>query len=300
MGRKPKNLKVSSINGDKTPGENSNEQITTNSEQLKETKTPEVKVEDITHKPQKQISSPLLSEAVEIKDHAKGIGPGNQGPQNTNPFSNPVDGDFFQTKPYLGDQKPPVEVKAKTLQNPAPTLPPMKPDVPEQKFNMDPAAQGLESNPVVDQAAAQATSDLVDTLMTMYERSVPSITHDKTKIKSTDIREVEKFERTGDLTVGIAEDLKTQNKENKTRFEERCKSDSQMLKKPLKRWLTGKNIPLEPWMEVLLVAAFIALTYFFLIQEVKTSNQQLMESIMEKLNKIKEEKIPITPTEVVV
>ncbi len=252
-------------------------------------------VSDFTPNPKpaaQKIISPMLAEGVEIKDHALGIGPDSNGQSNP---SMQVEGDFFNTKPYdpnppkpvaPGASQTPQQVAQGILGNTTPVTP-LKNDAPEQRFNMDPGAGNIDSqtNPVIDEAARQATSDLVDTVTEMYERAVPELTHDYTKISVKDIRIVKGLEEKGEALVGLTDDLKTINKDNKERLKERCRTDAQMLKKPLKRWLTTKNIPVPPWVEVLMVVFFIGLTYFILIKEIKSSNQAMMEQILAKVKK---------------
>ncbi len=235
-------------------------------------------------KPAQKIISPMLAEGVEVKSHAMGLGPENtSGGSMQTSESFKTDSDFFGTKPYdpnppAPEKKPdvpltPQQVAQAQMGNVTPVTQ-FKQDAPEQKFNMDPGAANIDSqtNPVIDQAAAQATSDLVDTIVDIYERAVPEITHENTKIKTKDIKTVKALEEKGEVMVGLVDDLRNINKDNKKLIEDRCKSDAQMLKKPLKRWLTTKNIPVPPWVEVLVVVAFIGLTYFLLIMQIKTSS----------------------------
>ncbi len=286
-----KNLKVSSLSGDskKPTVEPAAEKIETIVEKSPDPAAP---IESPTPAPSKTIS-PLLSGAVEIKAHAMAV-----GPQNTGSDSFKVDGDFFSTPAYA-DKKDalPIEKPAGATPTPAQGQGMLQPDVAEQKFNTGADALALDSTPIVDDAARQATSDLVDTIGEMYKRGVPEITHDKTRIKPKDIKEIKSLESKGEVQAGVSEELVLQNKENRKRFEERAASDIVMLKKPLKRWMATKNIPVPPYVEFLIVLIFIGVTYFFLIKEVKNSNDSLVESIYEKAKSKQLERMPFTATE---
>ncbi len=252
-----------------------------------------------------KIISPLLSESVEIKAHAMGIGPGAQNgqPSPTPANSFEVEGDFWSTKSYID---PKTAAANATPTDPAqpgaqpgssPTAPPLQPqmpqmpvDVPEQKFTEGTPGM-VDTNPLVDQAAIQAASDMVDTIMEMYKRGVPEITHDKIKIKSKDIKEIKSLENKGEVLVGVSEEFIILNKENKKRLEERAASDAILMKKPLKKWLGTKNIPIPPYVEFIVVLVFIGITYFFLVREMKSSNDALLEKIYENIRKKKEAEI---------
>ncbi len=299
MAKPKRNLKVASLSGAKKPEVTPPVDSTVTPEVTPSTETPTATPP--VEKSQK-IISPLLSEAVEIKAHATGIGPGNANGQ-PNPSPSPsfeVEGDFWGTKPYID---PKTVAKPEVTPGSSPTAPPIQPvipnlpvDVPEQKF-----AEGTpgmtDTNPIVDAAALQAASDMVDTIMEMYKRGVPEITHDKTKIKSKDIKEIKSLENKGEVLVGVSEEFVIINKENKKRFEERAASDATLLKKPLKKWLGTKNIPIPPYVEFIIVLVFIGVTYFFLIREIKTSNEALLESIYEKIRKKKEAEIQTVEAE---
>lgn len=256
------------------------------------TATPETPAPAVEKSP--KIISPLLSEAVEIKEHAMGIGPNQQ--QGSAPATNSfeVDNDFWGTKPYIDPKT--VQTPVTPVAPATPVMPALPVDVPEQKFSSQPAG-GTETNPIVDAAALQAASDMVDTIMEMYKRGVPEITHDKTKIKSKDIKEIKSLENKGEVLVGVSEEFIIVNKENKKRFEDRAASDAILLKKPLKKWLGTKNIPIPPYVEFIIVLIFIGITYFFLIKEIKTSNDALLEGIYEKVRKKKEAEIQTVEAE---
>ncbi len=300
MAKPKRNLKVQSLSGAKKPEVTPDAE--TNTGVTPEVKpTTEIPVTTPVEQKAQKIISPLLSEPVEIKAHAQGIGPGNpNGQPNPTPASSfEVEGDFWGTKPYID---PKTVVKPET-----PAAPPVQPsnipampmDVPEQKFSA-PTPGMVDTNPIIDTAAIQAASDMVDTIGEMYKRGVPEITHDKIKIKSKDIKEIKSLENKGEILVGVSEEFVIINKENKKRLEERAASDVALLKKPLKKWLGTKNIPIPPYVEFIIVLIFIGITYFFLIREIKTSNEALLEGIYEKVRKKKEAEIQTVVAEEVV
>lgn len=256
---------------------------------------PDIKPSEPSSTPPK-VKSPLLSDSVEVKEHAMGVGPGSgQAQQNPNP--NPqsqagggfkVDNAFFkrpQDNPALAlmdePKKEPVNIS---------TPPPVN-DAPEQVFNMSPTpppstAPGLQDPnviPIPDDIARQGAADLTDTIMDMYKRLVPDGTHEFTKIPESDIREIKKAETEGAIIAGMAEELASTNKENKQKLKDRAKEDAAMIKKPLQRMLEAKQVQAPPHIELIIVLIFVVLTYGFMIREIKSSNKNLIEKLYQKI-----------------
>lgn len=327
MAKDKKKLKVSSLSGEKKVSSLSGEKKeikTVDSEQSKADSTEakiETKVEATTDtatikteaKPAQKVVSPLLSEPVEVKAYAMGIGPdpGNNTPPPSDISSMSVDGDFFATKPavdYTLKKSDLSEVKNPdgTTSTPPPKLPPLGPDAPEQAFNPN---QNADQNIVVpDNVSRQAAGELAETIMSMYERLAPELAHEYSKLNT---KEIKKLEAAGDLMAGSHDDVVSQNRENKRELEKRAHDDATLIKKPLRKLLEVKNINAPPHIELLIILVFVALTYFMMVRGIKKSNDDLLNKLYEKINKDKfgtsanvvkdpDSDIPLAQTETVI
>ncbi len=240
----------------------------------------------------KPFKSPLLSEPVDIKEHALGNGPS------------------VGTTP-----QPSLSVGAGFF-NPPPITPPIAPppplDAPEQNFNQKPplSAGGgqltSENIPIPDNISKQGASDLADTIMDLYKRVLPEVAHTYTKINT---KEIKKLEQSGDLLPGAYTDVVEENKNNKALLTERAKEDAALIKKPLKKLLEVKNINAPPHIELIIILIFVAVTYFLMVKDMKRESNALLEKLYERIRKEKgttgatvqtESEIPLTETETVI
>lgn len=245
-----------------------------------------------------KFKSPLLSEPVDIKEHAMG----NSSPSPA-PTSFKVDSGFFSN---------PV------VQQPVMTPPPPL-DAPEQMFNplAKNAMPGQSSSPssgnetvsIPDNVARQGASDLADTIGDIYKRFVPEVGFHFSKINT---KEIKKLEASGDLLPGAYNEVSEENKNNKLLLETRAKDDMALMKKPLKKLLEVNNVSAPPHLELIGVAIFVILTYFMMVKNMKSENDALLEKLYAKINREKrgtsavvmenkqEGEIPLSQTEEVI
>jgi hypothetical protein len=247
-----------------------------------------------------KFKSPLLSEPVDIKEHAMG----NPSPSPA-PTSFKVDSGFFSN---------PV------VQQPVMTPPPPL-DAPEQMFN--PLAKnampgqggsssgGSENVSIPDNIARQGASDLADTIGDIYKRFVPEVGFHFSKINT---KEIKKLEASGDLLPGAYSEVTEENKSNRILLENRAKDDMALMKKPLKKLLEVNNVSAPPHLELIGVAIFVVFTYFMMVKGMKNSNDALLEKLYARINRDKrnthasvveepkkqEGDIPLTQTEEVI
>lgn len=239
-----------------------------------------------------KVISPILAEPVDVKDHAMGVGPQPANNSAASGESFRVDQSFFS-----GSQKsqPTPEVKGPELATPPPQpqIQNFPPDAPTQEFTIPgsgplPSISSPGGDPVggdnvdiPDDIARQSASELTDTLMTIYVRMVPDVSHSATKMNA---KEIKKLEESGDLMAGAHEEVVSQNKENKSLLTSRAKEDAAMIKKPLKRLLEVKQISAPPHVELIIILIFVAVTYFMTVREIKKNNESLLERLYAKIN----------------
>jgi hypothetical protein len=261
--------------------------------------------------------SPLLAEPVDLMEHA--ANPITGGQAQNQPQSNgetfKMDQDFFSTPsvqpdPVKQNTSSSAQGGFSTVNQPpiTPVSQPLKPDAPEQHFNLN-APSGPEANManIPPDVAKQAAEDLADTIGQIYTSFIPSLTHELTHIKSSEIRQIKSLESSGDLLPGSHQEFIEINKDNKKKLEERAKSDMSMIKKPLKKFLEVKNVQVSPQWELVGVLIFVAVTYFFLVKEIKKSNNEMMDKLRSMIvDKNKKEQVtsesdvPLATTEEVI
>ncbi len=241
----------------------------------------------------KPFKSPLLSEPVDIKEHALGNGPSVSTTPPVTPGGFSVGSGFFNPPPVT------------------PIAPPPPLDAPEQNFNQKPPLSGggqltSENIPIPDNISKQGASDLADTIMDLYKRVLPEVAHTYTKINT---KEIKKLEQSGDLLPGAHADVVEENKNNKALLTERAKEDAALIKKPLKKLLEVKNINAPPHIELIIILIFVAVTYFLMVKDMKRESNALLEKLYERIRKEKgntgatvqtESEIPLTETETVI
>jgi hypothetical protein len=291
---KPK--KVVSIHGDGSTKKEVSEKIDLKEESaIEEPVKGEPIIEPVKSEPKPQtVVSPLLSEPVEVKEHALGVGP---GPAPVQPTSFSMDQDFFSTPP-VAHNNPQLGRNDLMSENPG-MFPAPAPDAPEQSFNQ--AAGGgpiVDKAPIPDEIAKQGASELADTIMDLYKRAVPDFSYEFVKHKADDLNEIKKYEIDGKIMVGTVEDLRNSNKEVKKTLEERAKEDAAMIKKPLKKLLQVNNIQAPPHIELIIILLFVLVTYGMLLKGIKESNKELLSKIYAQVGKDKKESdIPFMTTE---
>lgn len=260
------------------------------------------KIEAPTHK----TVSPLLSDSIDVMDHAVGEQQIVTPPATASHDSFKVSSDLFS-----GSTTSKIESNVTPNQSTSATSQPFTgPDAPEQVFMPAiPTGQGNNASseskqePISDSIQTSAKG-LADTVTDLYKNIVPEVTHSKTKITDGDIKTVRTFEKSGDLLPGIADDLVLNNQENKKKFTERAKKDAEMLKGPMERsiakFLNEKKMESSPYVELILVVVAICFTQFFLIKEITQSNKNLLSRIYEKIDSFKksESDIPLKKEEV--
>jgi hypothetical protein len=246
-------------------------------------------MDDVIKEEPQKIVSPLLSEPVEIKAHAMGNDVPPQ-PAYSAPDGMKVDPDFFDTPPVA------EQVQQKTA------IPP-KQDVPEQTFNPNADPNVL---PVPEDISKKGAQDLTDTISDLYVRFIPDITYSFAGVK-INTKEIKKLEQSGDLMAGAYNEVVDANKEAKKMLQARAKDDMKLIEKPLTELLKVKNVKADPTTQLIIVGIFIAISYFFLVKELKDSRDALLTKLYEKINKerretgaVQESDIPMAETEPVV
>lgn len=138
---------------------------------------------------------------------------------------------------------------------------------------------------VPEDLAAKASKSTAHTITDLYKDIMPELLHEIIKLNE---KEIKKHVSKGDLMDQAYDEVKGHNRDNKERLKERADLDAKMLRKPLARFFEIKNISTSPLGELIMAVLAVAALNFFLIKNIKSENNDLLERLTKNIIKAKQ------------
>ncbi len=223
--------------------------------------------------------SPLLDSDISIMQHAE---------QNFGSGFDVSDNNAFSSGSSAAKPAEP------TAGAPTPEVPKFKypEDAPPLKMADPSSGPSVDGPPGADGVPAEikkeVSNSLADLVCDIYKDMTPEGTHHFTKL---DERKVKNYQKEGLVDQFVVDQIVDANKDNKKRLKLQASKDAGMLRGPLSKVLNEKQVHTSPMGELMIVICFIILGNFLTMREIKSDNNNLMNSIIQKIDEINAAKI---------